>query len=1261
MQSCFSGSCPSVSPTRAPFDQVSIATSAGPQTVIRLAVPGLPRDQTFLKVLSLMIASVFVLALSACGTLMGVTTSNSKRIAINGRVLGGRQPVVGASVQFYAAGKSAEGTGASAMLATPLLTDSAGHFSVPPEGFNCQSPSDLIYVVSTGGNPGLPAGATNPVSELMTAIGPCSSVSTLQNIDINELTTVASVWSLAPYMSSNGIVGSSITDQAALANSFSMVSDFIDIQTGTVPGPALPAGWSVQTAKLNTLGNILAACVNSKGGAAGDGSLCGELFANTRDATGADVTNVLDASVQIATNPTRNVSQIFALSPATPPWEPSLDTSPSDWTLSFTSPVSAPTISPSGGSFSGSQLVTISDYAGAAIYYTTDGTLPTQSSLPYSGAITLTSSATVRAIAVASGANSTISSATFTANSPVAAKLAFSVQPATGGVGTVLSPAVTVLVEDSLGNLISNSTNPITVGLNPEASAAKFGGTLTVSAVQGNATFNDLTVGTIGEDYQLVASSPGLNPATSSAFSITPTSNGSTFSVPAANTCQSRYDNFYQYEPGVFAFWPLCEASGNIGYDNFGLWSLASGFGTNSSILGGRSGPVTDNETASQVSDSQFKLENQGIVLNKNAGTLALWINSDAPTYPVPAESLSAVIGSSSVSIKIANSTSVCFIAELVNKNVAAVDAQQCGYSADTWHRVVMTWDANTIDLYVDGIQKRTATYSGTLDDTIFYYQLFPGCCITGKQMTLAKALVSNQTWTPTQVSADFSPTFVTTPRGGIYVTTQQLGTIHKDVLGYADNNQDISTPPLLTSLASGLDNAGVTSVRYAGGFAGIAADGADWQHGSVSCAQNGGALPAQNISTNNNIDTYIPQVTIDLGLSLGYTVNYGSNPPACNAGGDPTVNGANLVQYANITKHYGIKYWEIGNEQYAYGGPLIDLHPNPYLNGGNAPTTYPTYEPAFYDEMKAVDPSIKVGVPATGPSNYNWEINYEYPVLLGAKYDAAIYHSYPLLDPITDGATLYPDRISSGTQVRGSLLALQTQLLDVGKPADAIWITEWNGEVSGNKWSRQTLGAAAPMFAAIQLAEYMRAGVQYATWLAQGMTDVCSTYNVDYAGSTSYNWYDGCGNTALVYTGPVSGVGEILIGMKNADLTPTARAFEMLSNSGFVTEGEHMLETVTDVQNAPWLMGYSATHGSQYAIMLINRDRDAAHVVPVTIAGLVSGSAVTQWTYGRAQYDQSYFGNWSVGPVQAVHGSWNGSFQASLPPWSINILILGN
>ena len=77
-----------------------------------------------------------------------------------------------------------------------------------------------------------------------------------------------------------------------------------------------------------------------------------------------------------------------------------------------------PTFTPAAGSYTAVQSVTISDAtAGAAIYYTTDGTTPSASSTLYSAPISVTATTTIQAIAVAAGyTNSSVASATYNLN-----------------------------------------------------------------------------------------------------------------------------------------------------------------------------------------------------------------------------------------------------------------------------------------------------------------------------------------------------------------------------------------------------------------------------------------------------------------------------------------------------------------------------------------------------------------------------------------------------------------------------------------------------------------------------------------------------------------------------------------------------------------------------------------------------------------------------------------------------------------------------
>ncbi|MDB6037501.1 MAG: hypothetical protein JWM99_1342, partial [Verrucomicrobiales bacterium] len=77
--------------------------------------------------------------------------------------------------------------------------------------------------------------------------------------------------------------------------------------------------------------------------------------------------------------------------------------------------VAAPTLSPDGGAFTDSVLVTLATAtSGALIYYTIDGTIPTTNSILYTGPFAITNSGAVKAFATKSGLiDSALASATF--------------------------------------------------------------------------------------------------------------------------------------------------------------------------------------------------------------------------------------------------------------------------------------------------------------------------------------------------------------------------------------------------------------------------------------------------------------------------------------------------------------------------------------------------------------------------------------------------------------------------------------------------------------------------------------------------------------------------------------------------------------------------------------------------------------------------------------------------------------------------------
>lgn len=110
--------------------------------------------------------------------------------------------------------------------------------------------------------------------------------------------------------------------------------------------------------------------------------------------------------------------------------------------------------------------------------------------------------------------NSATSQITVTVQLSTATKLAFSTEPTNGTAGSPLGTVV-AQVQDATGNVVTGSNASITMS----STVAGVGGTTTVAAVNGVATFSDLVFTTAGR-YTLTATSIGLTSATSTPFTI---------------------------------------------------------------------------------------------------------------------------------------------------------------------------------------------------------------------------------------------------------------------------------------------------------------------------------------------------------------------------------------------------------------------------------------------------------------------------------------------------------------------------------------------------------------------------------------------------------------------------------------------------------------------------------------------------------------------------------------------------------------------
>jgi hypothetical protein len=255
-------------------------------------------------------------------------TANYAGTAFSGTVLAGGQPVVGASVQLYAAGTTGNGSAATPLLSTPVKTSATGSFSVP--AYTCPLSNAVLLVVATGG--GANGSAANPASVLATVPGVCGSLQGAPSFTVNELTTVATAYAMQPFLAAGSNagtrLGASATNASGIALAAATVANLVNLTTGTAPGAGFPASGVAPVAKMNSLANLLNSCVT-----VGSGSQsCTQLFSATASASSTP-TNTFDAAANVARQPATNAASIYTLSTTGGSYAPVLTAAPPDWVL----------------------------------------------------------------------------------------------------------------------------------------------------------------------------------------------------------------------------------------------------------------------------------------------------------------------------------------------------------------------------------------------------------------------------------------------------------------------------------------------------------------------------------------------------------------------------------------------------------------------------------------------------------------------------------------------------------------------------------------------------------------------------------------------------------------------------------------------------------------------------------------------------------------------------------------------------------------
>src|SRR6516165_9746192 len=162
---------------------------------------------------------------------------------INGQVLGAGAPIVGSTVTLWAASADAP------RQLAQTRTGPDGRFALSGDGKGA-----ILYLVAKGGRPAANrVSGENPALALIAVLGSSPPGKAV----VNEMTTVASVWTHAQFLNGTAIEGPALSLSIAAGN----VPNFVDLGTGgwgeAIQGP-LNSSQTPTMANFATLADVLA-------------------------------------------------------------------------------------------------------------------------------------------------------------------------------------------------------------------------------------------------------------------------------------------------------------------------------------------------------------------------------------------------------------------------------------------------------------------------------------------------------------------------------------------------------------------------------------------------------------------------------------------------------------------------------------------------------------------------------------------------------------------------------------------------------------------------------------------------------------------------------------------------------------------------------------------------------------------------------------------------------------------------------------------
>jgi hypothetical protein len=365
---------------------------------------------------------------------------------------------------------------------------------------------------------------SHPVGSVLTGtttVNALGGVATFSNL--GTLTVAGGYTLVASSSGFQSVVSNSFTVTAGAATQLAFTTQPSAVAAGAVMSPA------VQVAVQDAFGNTVASATDAvtlsltvAGGATLGGTLTRNAASGIATFTGLTVNLAGPYTLSaIATGLTGATSAVFNVTSGTVASllvavAPSVDTAGAPRSITVTA---RDLIGNTVTGYTGTVVLTSSDpQALLPSNYTFTAGDNGAHSFPGGASLRTVGSQSVTATDIA---NTLITGSQLVSVTPgTAAALVFTVQPVTVSVGAAITPPVQVTARDGFSNTATGFTGTVTVGIGNNPGGATLGGTNTVNAAAGVATFPGLTLNQAGSGYTLTAAASGLTGATSAAFDI---------------------------------------------------------------------------------------------------------------------------------------------------------------------------------------------------------------------------------------------------------------------------------------------------------------------------------------------------------------------------------------------------------------------------------------------------------------------------------------------------------------------------------------------------------------------------------------------------------------------------------------------------------------------------------------------------------------------------------------------------------------------